>query len=63
MLFIKELSCHWDSQNAGSEKGQADLSDARCPGRLTIAATHLLLQHADGLIQNDQHITTQKCAY
>jgi hypothetical protein len=44
-------------------RGPIRLKWRHCPGRPTVAVTHLLLQHADGLIQNDQHITTQKCAH
>jgi hypothetical protein len=49
----------WVSWIAGSEKGQAELSDAPRSGRQTTAVTPALLQRADELIRKDRRITTR----
>jgi hypothetical protein len=55
MLLIK-------ARIAGSEKGQAELSDAPRSGRPTTAVTLALLERADELIRKDRRITTRKLA-
>jgi hypothetical protein len=55
------VSC-WASRIAGSEKGQAELSDVPRSGRPTTAVTPTLLQRADELIRNDRRITTKELA-
>lgn len=45
---------------AGSEKGQAQLTNARRSAQPTTAVTQLLLQRADELTPNDRLMTTRK---
>jgi hypothetical protein len=49
----KSTVSRWASRIAGSEKGQAELSDALLSGRPTSAVTLASLQHADELIRKD----------
>jgi hypothetical protein len=58
----KSTVSRWASRIAGSEKGQAELSDAPRSGRPTTAVTPALLQRADELIRKDRRITTRKLA-
>jgi hypothetical protein len=58
----KSTVSHLASRIAGSEKGQAELSDAPHSGRPTTAVTPALLQHADELIRKDRWIITRKLA-
>jgi hypothetical protein len=58
----KSTVSRWASRITGSEKGQAELTDAPRSGRPTTAVTPLLLQRADELIRKDRLITTRKLA-
>jgi hypothetical protein len=49
----KSTVSHWTSQIAGSEKGQAELSDVPLSGWPTVSVTLALLQRADELIRKD----------
>jgi transposase len=58
----KSTVIRWVSRIAGSEKGQAELSDASRSDRPTTAVTPPLLQSADELIRKDLRITNRKLA-
>jgi hypothetical protein len=58
----KSTVIRWASRIAGSEKGQAELSDASLSDRPTTAVTSPLLQRADELIRKDLRITNRKLA-
>jgi hypothetical protein len=50
MLLTKSTVDCWASQIAGSEKGQAELSDAHVSGQPKTAVTRALLRFADEVI-------------
>jgi len=57
-VYTKSTVCkstvsHWAPRIAGSEKGQAELSEVDCSGRPKTAVTQALVQHAEELIRYD----------